>query len=478
MEAAATPLRQPRVTVLHNRVIVDGLSVDDETAVALVRARAEAGDDPARLVTDAIEIGARVLDREQAGANAEFVKAEFEKVSREVESAFADKARVVAEFFGKKVDEVFHEESGHLSKSLERHFADGSSAAVHHKVREVVAEVMAKSREDLMRQFSGTDASNPLAQFQRGVLHSMRQGAEQQDANLRRMHEKMAALELQLTRLHAEREKQLEVAAEAGRGTAKGRTFEEAVVEALDRIAVAQGDDCDAVGDTKGATRRTGDIVVALEACRGPARGRVVFEAKTSRLSKRGAIEELDRARAERDAEYAVLVVPTEDRVPARMQTLRAYNGDKLVVCFDPEDGSTLALEVAYSLARARVLMARGESGGVDVAAVREAVERATNAMGEVQRIKAQLTGATTSIEKARELVDAMAAQVRGQLAQVEALLEAAQEATEDAEGDPAAPRGPVAGEPPPPGAARAAVAAPRAAVAPAPVPGHLRLEV
>ena len=420
---AATPLRHPRVTVLANRVLIDGLMVEDETAVSLIRARAEGGDDAARLVLDAIEIGARVLDREQTGANAEFVKAEFEKVSREVESAFSDKARVVAEFFGKKVDEVFDEEGGHLSKSLDRHFSDGSSVAVQHRVREVVAEVMAKSREDLMRQFSSADGSNPLAQFQRGVLHSMRQGAEQQDAHLRRMHEKMAELEVQIARLQTEKEKRLELAAEVDRGTAKGRTFEEAVYEALDVIAVAQGDDCDAVGDSKGSTRRTGDVLVAIEGCRGPARGRVVFEAKTQRLTKPKAIEELDRAKTERNADYAVLVVPAEDRVPARLQTLREFNGDKLVVCFDPEENSTLALEVAYGLARARVLMAKGDSDGVDLAALGEAVERATGAMSEVARVKQQLTGATTSIENARRIVDAMAAQVRTQLAHIETLL-------------------------------------------------------
>ena len=424
---AATPLRQPRVTALANRVIVDGLVVEDETVVALVRARQEAGDDPVKLVADAIEIGARVLDREQTGANAEFVKAEFEKVSREVEGAFSDKARVVAEFFGQKVDEVFGEENGHLSKSLDRHFSDGSSAAVQHRVREVVAEVMAKSREDLVRQFSSADGNNPLAQFQRMVLHNMKQGAEQQDANLRRMHEQMAALQVQVTRLQSEKEKQLEIAAEAERGTAKGRTFEDAVHEALDRIAVAQGDDCDAVGDTKGATRKTGDIVVALEACHGPPRGRVVFEAKNARLTKPKALEELDRARAERGADFSVLVVPNEEKVPARMQTLREYNGDKLIVCFDPEDGSTLALEVAYALARARVLMARGEAEGVDAAAVREAVDRATGSLGEVQKVKQQLTGATTSIENARKIVEAMATQVRAQLAHIESLLEVAE---------------------------------------------------
>lgn len=422
---AATQLRQARVTLLANRVLVDGLMVDDETAVSLIRSRAEAGDDTGRLVVDAIEIGARVLDREQTGANAEFVKAEFEKVSREVESAFGDKARVVAEFFGQKVDEVFHTESGHLTKSLDRHFSDGSSAAVQHRVRDVVAEVMAKSREDLVRQFSSADQSNPLAQFQRMVLHNMRQGAEQQDVHLRGMHEKMAALEVQIARLQSEKEKQEELAAEVDRGTAKGRTFEEAVFEALDRIAVVQGDDCDSVGDSKGTTRRTGDVLVSIEGCRGPARGRVVFEAKTQKLTKPKAIEELDRAKGERNADYAVLVVPTEDRVPARLQTLREFNGDKLVVCFDPDEGSTLALEVAYGLARARVLMAKGESDGVDLAAVREAVERATGAMGDVATVKQQLTGATTSIENARRIVDAMAAQVRAQLAQIEGLLRA-----------------------------------------------------
>src|SRR4051794_4450776 len=422
---AATPLRQPRVSVLPDRLLVDDLVVDDETAVRLAGERERAGEDPVPLLLDAVEIGARVLDREQTGAHADFVKAEFEKVSREVEQAFSDKARVVAEFFGTKVDEVFGEDHGHLAKALERHFSDGSSAAVQHKVKEVVDDVMRRSREDLVRQFSSADATNPLAQFQRMVLASMKQGAEQQDTNLRRLHEKLAGMEVELARLHAEREKTAEVAAEADRGTAKGRTFEDGVAEALDRIALAQGDDCEAVGDFKGATRRTGDVVVGLEGCRGPARGRIVFEAKNAKLSRRAMIDELDRARAERDADYAVLVVPDEDKVPARTPTLRELNGDKLVVCFDPDDGSPLALEVAYSLARARVLMARGDVEGVDVSAVREAVERATGAMGDVQRIKQQLTGATTSIDNARKIVDALAATVRAHLAQIAGLLDA-----------------------------------------------------
>jgi hypothetical protein len=426
---AATALHRPFVRLRGDRVAIDGLVLDDACLARLVRDRESQGEDPAKVVGDAVEIGARVLDREHTAANTEWVKAEFEKVSRDVESAFSDKARSVAEHFGAKVDEVFGPENGHLARALERHFSDGSSAAVQHRVRELVSEVMAKSREDLLRQFSAADGSNPLAEFKSGAVAAIRQASDRQDSSLRALLMKMGELEKELQGLRDERQKQLELAAERDRGTAKGRSFEEAVHEAIDAIAAAQGDDCDAVGDLKGATRRTGDIVVGIEACRGPARGRIVFEAKTARLSKPEALRELDRGLTERDADFAVLVVPSEEKLPARMLALREYNGDKLIVAYDPEDGLRLGLEVAYSLARARVLLARSGDDGVDADAVQEKVERALAAMDDVRRIKSQLTGATTSIESARSILEAMAEQVRAHLSDVADVLRLADQA-------------------------------------------------
>jgi hypothetical protein len=43
--------------------------------------------------------------------------------------------------------------------------------------------------------------------------------------------------------------------------------------------------------------------------------------------------------------------------------------------------------------------------------------------MEDVRRIKSQLTNATTGIERARDILDAMAAGVRGHLAAIEGLL-------------------------------------------------------
>ena len=296
--------------MLGDVVAVDGLVIEDECAVRVVREREQNGHDPAKTVRDAVEIGARVLDREQTGANAEFVKTEFEKASREVQHEFTEHARTIYKSFEDQFAAVFGEQDGQLAKELERRFGDGSAVSVQNRIREALNETLAKSREDLVRQFSSSDERNPLADFKTSAMDQIRQAAVRSDATQRALLEKMAELERQMQALRLEKEKLEELDAERERGTAKGREFEEAVAEAVDAIALTQGDVAEAVGDQKEATGKVGDIVVAIDACNGPARGRIVIEAKDSRLSKPKALEELDRAIAERSADFAVLVVP------------------------------------------------------------------------------------------------------------------------------------------------------------------------
>jgi hypothetical protein len=424
---AATPLRQPHVRVIGDRVAIDGLVVEDECAVRLVSTREEHGDDPVKTVRDAVEIGARVLDREQAGANAEFVKAEFEKAAVELNSQFTDRARQVAEYFNERVEEVFGPENGHLHRELEKLFSDGSTASVQNRVRELVQETLARSREDLMKQFSSADGANPLAEFKAGIIRTLTAAEERQHETQQRTLRQMAELEKQLQALRLEKEKLEEVEAERERGTAKGRTFEEAVAEAVDGIAIAQGDVAEAVGDITEAGGKVGDVVVAIDACNGPARGRIVIEAKDRRLSGPKALSEMDQAMAERSADFAVLVVPTEAEVPAKMQPLREYNGDKLILALDPEGGA-LALELGYRLARARVLMKRSDADGIDAGSVHDAAERALAALAEERKVKQQLTAAKTNIDKAYDGVDGMTARVRGLLEEIDALVRPAGE--------------------------------------------------
>ena len=420
---AATPLRPSRVHTLVGRLIVENLVVDDPAAAELVRERADAGEDPARVVADAIEIGARVLDREQAGASVEVLRADLEKASREVEQRLGATSEQVVTELRTRLEEAFGPEQGHVTRVLHRHFGADSTGAVQHQVRAAVAELLTESRERLFKQFSSAEESNPLASFQRHAVAAIRQSSDQQHSHLREMNQRIGALQLEVTKLQAEKEKALGVAAEHDRSTAKGRPYEEAVFEAIDVIAGGQGDDCDAVGDLLGVGGRKGDVLVAIDGCSGSPRGRIVFEAKNSQVPKKRALEELDEAMGQRDAAYGVWVVPSEDKLPARTQPLREINGDKLFVVYDPEDGGRLALQVAYSLARARVLMARGDAEGLDASALRAEVERAVGALEEGRRIRQQLTHAANGVEAAREILDGMERRVKVHLAQVDALL-------------------------------------------------------
>ena len=277
---------------------IDGLVVDDECAVRLVKEREQNGEDAVKLVRDAVEIGSRVLDREQAGANAEFVKTEFERAATQLNSEFTERARAVAEHLGERVDKVFSPENGQLAKDLEKLFSDGSSVSVQNRVRELVAETMARSREDLIKQFSAADGSNPLAEFKAGTIRTLKAAEQRQNESQQALLRQMAELEKQLQALRLEKEKLEEVEAEREKGTAKGRTFEELVADAVDRTALAQGDVAEAVGDRKEATGKVGDVVVAIDAAHGPARGRIVIEAKDKRLSQPRAMAELDEALA------------------------------------------------------------------------------------------------------------------------------------------------------------------------------------
>jgi hypothetical protein len=403
---AATPLRHPHVSLQGDRVLIDGLVVADDTLARLI---AEAVD-PDVVATDALEIGARVLDRELTGANAEFVKTEFEKVSKSVGAEL-----------GEKLDEVFDPDSGHLSKSLDELFSDGSSSAVQHRVKELVSEALQRSQADLRKQFASTDEGvNPLADFKARTVDAIKEADDRQHKTQRALLAQMNELEKQLQGLRDEKQKLEEVAEERERGTAKGRSYEEAVCEAVDAIAKVLGDIADPVGDELGTGGKKGDVLVGIDACNGPERGRIVFEAKDKQLSKPRFYADLDGSMEQRDADYAVLVVPTPEEVPAKLHSLREYQGDKLIAIFDPEDGSTLELEFAYRVARARVTAVREGAEEIDAAAVRATVGRAVAAMDDVRKIKSQLTTAQNGIGGARDMLETVEARVRAELSQVD----------------------------------------------------------
>jgi hypothetical protein len=430
------------VRAIDDRLVIERLTVVDERAAQLVRDRRELGQDPGRTVADAIEIGARVLDREEAAAEVDFVRREYERavaehrreserhqreaverIEREIRGAFGDGER------GGALAEALENHQRELSELVDETFGEGSDEGVPRRIQLLIEQ---RNREFLER-LSANDELNPLRpllnQFATWV-RERREAQDERDEKLEHKLDEFLTRAAELVGLDRAREA-ISEAEEAG--TRKGRTFEEKVAAALEEIAEARGDSALPVGDERGAGgSKKGDVLVGIGAAEGPEGGRIVFEVKDAQLSKPKAWEVLNGALAARAADFAVLVVAGEESVPAGREQLHEYEGNKLIVAVDPEEPDQLGLELAYRFARCRVNLTREADLAVDAAGVRTATAEARAVLGEARNIKSLLTTARNSVEKAHTGVETMQAAALERLDRIESLIAAAEPAAED----------------------------------------------
>jgi flagellin-like hook-associated protein FlgL len=423
MEAARTlQLHTAAIDVRDGALSIDGLVVDDRTLVELVRRRMESGVDPEHTVRDSLEIGARVLDREGTGAEVDYVRRELERMSSDVERGLREQFERFLGGDSGEMSKALESHSEELGELIARHFGSDRATAVQHQVRDVIGKALQESRQDLLRQFSAQDGHNPLADFKGAVIREMKASRQSGETLIAKIH----SLEGEIKRLQDARRAEEELTAERERGTSKGRSFEQRAYELIDQMASARGDVAHHVGDERSASGgKLGDVVVEIDAASGAAKGRIAFEVKDEKLSKNRAWETLNGALGERDAGFAVLVVASEEKVPSGREPLHEYEGNKMIVALDKESLDPRPLELAYRYARCRCLMSAEKSLEVDAAGVRDAAEEALSALRDAQKIRASLTGATNSVDNAREALNVMVERVQTAIARVESLIAA-----------------------------------------------------
>ena len=399
------------VRPLEDRLVIERLTVSDARAARVVRERAEAGQPPANTVRKTIEIGARVLDAEETAVNVDYVRAEFERHAAELRD---------------RLTGALAEGDHHLAERIAASFDGAREGSVQQQIRDMLARALEHQRTALAQQFSAEDGTNPLTDFKSAVVRELRQRDARQQKEYEANRERIDALTRELVELKQRAEADRRVAEAEEAGTRKGLSFEERVHAGIERIAAARGDAASHTGGelAEGGGKK-GDTLVELAAGDGPCAGRLLFEAKDKKLSKNQAWSELNQGMAARAASFAVLVVAGEERVPAGREPLHEYEGNKLIVAVDRERPDGLALELAYRLAAARVLLARDGELELDPVAVRDTAAEAVSLLKQAQAIRSTLTGIKTSSDKARESLDAMVAAVEERLQRIDALVAA-----------------------------------------------------
>jgi hypothetical protein len=421
------------VRAIGDRLVIESLTLNDERSARVVRQRAESGQEPADTVGKAIEIGARVLDREEVAAEVDYVKREFERlqalhretIERQNQEAVdridgALKSALGADDAPGALGAALESHSGDLSELIAETFGEDREGAVQAQIKRILEQ----RDEEFMHRLSSEDERNPLAPMLTALRRWTAERKEDQDARDVKLEQKLDEMLQQAAQLAGIQRgsEELEAAIEAG--TQKGLVFEDAVHEEIERIASARGDAAHHVGAISNeAGSKKGDTLVEIAGASGPPKARVIFEAKDKKLSRNDAWQELDAEIEGRDASFAVLVVSGTSKVPARTQELHEYQGDKMVVVFDKEELDPLGLELVYRYACARALMASEVQLEIDASGVGALVERAGAALKRGKGVRDNLTRAQQGIEGAREGFDSIVNDVEDCLDQVEALI-------------------------------------------------------
>jgi hypothetical protein len=412
MEASEQQLftEEGAVRALADRVVIEHLEIADERAARVIRERAEAGEAPAQTVADAIEIGTRVLDREDLATEVDYVRAELERHGAAL---------------GERLSRQLEAGEDALTERLASAFGEDRDGSVQNQIREIVRHLGEEQREALVRQLMSDDGL--LSDLKAALVREVGESKRETVALRNKVEELNKAIALGEERDEADRR----VAEAEEAGTRKGISFEDRVHEAIERIAAARGDVAHHVGgeQAEGGGKK-GDTLVELGAAEGPVAGRVLFEAKDKKqISKNDAWKYLNEGMSRRAAAFAVLVVAGEERIPSGRRMLTEYEGNKMIVAVDRDVPDELSLEVAYKLAAARVLMEREGELEVDAVAVLAAAEEAVSILKQAQSIRSALTGIKTSSDKARDNLDAMVEAVRAKLERIDALVADAGEA-------------------------------------------------
>jgi hypothetical protein len=405
------------VRAIGDRLVIERLEVNDPGAARVVQEQVHEGHKPAETVSRAIEIGTRVIESEGTAANVDYVKAELER-----------QLSPLAERLGSVIEDGQEEFVERLANSFDKE----RSGSVQQQIRELLTAAMEHQRTQLARQFSAQDGANPLADFKEGVVRAVKGAEETQLAERSEERKRMDALTAEVTALRERLTAKQELDVEQARGTAKGRDFEGRVHDVIDVIATGRGDVAHHVGDQAGETRgKKGDIVVEIGAGAGPGLAKIAFDPKDSQLTRPKAWEVLNGSLQDRGADYAVLVVATEENVPAKTQSLVEYEGNKVIVAVDREEPERIVLETAYCLARSRALAARKDDLALDAPAMKEAIDETRRALESLKTARQALTGMRKNADSMESALGTMEEGAKAALARADSLIADALEAHE-----------------------------------------------
>lgn len=326
--------------------------------------------DRTEVVCQALEIGTVGLANTRLGLGLDEAEARFRAVATESAAALA--AKFDPDIRGSLISKAQTEFESAFDQLLAG--IDPSSTDSH------AARFLALIEERLTTALDSEDSS--MVQLRQAVEQGFRQVEKQMAHNDGKIDGK---------------------AEEASKGTLKGFVYEDVLEETLRSQAKVMGALVERTSRTPGSlgsTALVGDFVVTLASGK-----RLVIEAKNKAslgLHGDGVLKELDRAMANRGAEFAVCCSAVEDAYPAEVGRFGVYDDKVLVV--DDGDGTMLAAALRWAVSRIDASV--DDADLIDTAAIADKLDRIRGLGQRVSATKRSLTEVRTTLDGAGNSLD------------------------------------------------------------------------
>lgn len=396
----------PAIQVQGDVVTIHGLVVQHPEAADLLRAQIDKSgpEVAADIVRRALPVGLVSLKMSNAALDSGAVSRTLDHfasiIGTRADSAMGELEKVLGNLRQGEVD-VVQTANRVLERLPEK--VEAALAGQSQSVRAAVVEAARSVQDAGLQQMTAalhqhsTNIQRELSLDREGPLRSLRTDLLLHGENTRK--ELAAQLNEVRTVLEAA---QAAKAAGAKSSRAIGAEVEDDLMARCNQVVTVAGDQFEATGNQAGPNgRRTGDGVATISPLlTGQSRRlRVVFEAKTrSRpMSASAMLAEASAACATREADGALIIVPSRDEVPGETSVCR-LDANKWVVSADSE-----AFEWSYVwLREAVVLSARRVDGedGIDLTQVEARITTALRAIDDLDDVEKNAYLARRNIDK------------------------------------------------------------------------------
>ena len=378
----ATVEQSDHVTVSDDQVAVNGFTTEVREIVEYFGTLTESSSLDRKL-EDALRMGVMAITATGTAQNVGRVEKEFEVLKmgfdQKIDSIFGERgqvAEIIAKHFG---------EDGQVAEIIAKHFGEDGQVA------EIIAKHFGEDGKLLGELLNPNKPDSPLGLLKEDLYRTL---GEIRD----KLGEQEAARQI------------------AGRGTQKGREFEDRCADGLALAAKASGDALDRTGDEAGlaGASRKGDFVTTLSG----SGARVVFEMKDKdRIGMAEIRKELKAAMDNRDAAYGVLVAKKRSSLPDGIGWFNEdVDGATLACAVEDDEGNAVMngemVVMAYRWARARAsaiaelaASVAPAEGAVDVQGIAQKAKEIGERVAGLSKVRRECTTIENSAEKIRKMV-------------------------------------------------------------------------